>query len=475
MSMQNKKSLLLIFTFLIIAGVISAQAEAAEDPRFFGTYCGALSGNLEVKVKFLGLTVSTKRARINVSLNANADYRETARRNGLVFGDGSAEVSSVVGDEEIRSRVPEGTLMPFVFSGVVVNRGELNLTARAPERESYSTTVTLSEDGDRLTIPVASEAITISGIRMNIPPGFAIVLGKDFCANSAPTARIIAPVASNFLWGEPVVFRAAVSDTEDATFPPERLVWSSDRDGRMGNGISIRENFLSPGTHNITFSATDSGGRIATAEKRIVVQNNPPRAPRITSPAGSTFYVGQEITFRGWAQDRESGDLVGDALVWRSSLVSAPLGTGERIKTTLPEGAHNITLTATDRDGFSSSASKSLTVLPLPPGNTPPVVAIISPYNRVGMGDGECMTLVAEASDIQDGVLTGDALVWRGSYVQGGAVRSRNLGRGERVEMCSPPTTGRDTWHTISVEARDGGGLRSSDSIKVYVIPGGLI
>lgn len=475
MSIRNNKSLLFIFTFLIIVGDIFAQAEAAEDPRFFGTYCGAISGNLKVKVKFLGITVGRKRARINVSLNANADYRGTARRNGMVFGDGSAQVASVVGDEEIRSRVPVGTLMPFVFSGVVANRGELNLTARAPERESYSTTVTLSEDGDRLTIPVASEAITISGIRMNIPEGFAIVLGKDFCGNSAPTARIIAPAASSFLWGEPVVFRATVSDTEDAAFPPERLVWSSDRDGRMGSGISIRKNFLTPGTHNIIFAATDSGGRIVTADKRIVIQNNPPRAPRITSPRGSTFYVGQEITFRGWAQDRESGDLVGDALVWRSDLVTASLGTGRLVKTTLPEGAHNITLTATDRDGFSSSASISLSVLPLPPGNTPPVVAIISPDDRTGMGDGECMTLVAEASDLQDGVLIGDALVWRGSYIQGGSVRSRNLGRGERVEMCNPPTSGHDTWHTISVEARDSGGLPSTDSIKVYVIPGGLI
>lgn len=475
MKMRNREFYFLIASVFIILGYMYQPAEAAQDPRFFGTYCGSLSGELEVKVKFLGITVGRKRARINVAINADAGYRESARRNGLVFGDGKAEVASVVGDEEIRSRVAEGTLLPFTFSGVVVRRGVLDLTARAPEHESYNTEVTLSADGERLTIPVASEAISISGIKMNIPPGFAVVLGKDLCSNHAPTARIVAPSATDFLWGEPISFRATASDTEDSSFAPERLIWSSDKDGRMGTGMSLRKNFLSPGAHTITFTAADSGGRAATAEKRIVIQNNPPRAPRITSPSGRTFYVGQEITFRGWAQDRESGDLVGDALVWRSSLVSSPLGTGELVKTTLPEGVQTITLTATDRDGFSSSASISLTVLPLPAGNTPPLVAITSPSDRAGMGDGECMTLVAEAEDLQDGVLTGDSLVWRGSYIQGGSVRTRNLGRGERVEMCNPPTTGHDTWHTITVEARDSGGLRSMDTIKIYVIPGGLI
>jgi len=475
MGIRNRKLYFLIASVFIILGYISEPADAAQDPRFFGAYCGSLSGELEIKVKFLGITVGRKRARINVSINADATYRESPRRNGLVFGNGNAEVVSVEGDEEIRSRVTEGTLLPFVFSGVVVSRGVLDLTARAPEQESYSTNVTLSGDGDRITIPVASEAITISGIRLNIPEGFALVLGKDFCNNHVPMARIITPSATNFLWGEPISFRAIASDTEDTIFAPERLVWSSDRDGRMGTGMSLRKNFLSPGIHTITFTATDSGGRTARAEKRIVIQNNPPRAPRITSPTGRTFYVGQEITFRGWAQDRESGDLVGDALVWRSSLVSSQLGTGGLIRATLPEGLQTVTLTATDRDGSSSSASISLTVLPRPTGNTQPVVAITSPSDRSGMGDNECMTLVAEADDLQDGVLTGDALVWSVSYIQGGSLRTRSLGRGERVEMCNPPTAGHDTWHTISVEARDSGGLSSIDSIKIYVIPGGLI
>ena len=475
MSIRKNICLLYVSLLLVIVGLFSTPAEAADDPRFFGTYCGSISRNLTVKVKFLGITISTKRGRVTVDFTANADYKVSPARNGMVFGEGRAIVSSVTGDDEIRSRIAEGTTMPFVFSGVVENKGELNLTARASGSETYSTKVNLSQDGDRLTIPVSSEAVSISGIRMNIPPGFNIVLGKDFCGNDLPTASIVAPTATSFLWGEPVTFRATVSDTEDTTFPPERLLWNSDKDGRIGEGLSLRKNFLTPGTHTITFSATDSGGRIGSAEKRIVIQNNPPRAPRITSPRGSTFYVGQEITFRGWAQDRESGDLTGDALVWSSNLLPTPLGTGERIKTTLPEGDHNISLTATDRDGFSSRAFKSITILPLTGGNTPPVVAIINPFDRAGMGDGECMTLVTEASDLQDGALIGDSIRWTGSYVQGGAVRTRSLGRGERVEMCSPPTTGRDTWHTISVEARDSEGSRAQDSIKVYVIPGGLI
>jgi len=477
MKSLNSKSFILIFVVALLSINSPALSQAAEDSRFFGKYCGALSVNIVVKVKaFFGLiTVATKRARVDIAMNANAGYQETVRRNGLVYGEGNARVAGVEGDEEIRSRIAEGTILPFVFSGVIPQRGKLQLTARSPEEGSYSTTVTLSDDGDRLSIPVPGEAVTISGFNLSLPEDFRITLGKDICGNRAPQAVIVSPSATRFLWAEPIVFTGRASDAEDSSFPAERLVWSSNRDGKIGNGASIRKNFLTPGTHTISFSVTDSGGRIGTAEKIIEIRNNPPRAPRITSPRESTFYSGQVITFRGWAQDRESGDLLGESLVWRSNLVSGQLGTGELIQTTLPEGTHTISLTATDRERLSSSATITLSVLPRPPGNTPPLVAIMQPEDRTGMGDDECIILVADTNDFEDVVLTGSSLVWSTRFVQGGVTRTRNLGMGERIEMCNPPTSGHDTWHTITVRATDSGGRSSEDSIKIYVIPGGLI
>jgi len=94
----------------------------------------------------------------------------------------------------------------------------------------------------------------------------------------------------------------------------------------------------------------------------------PPKAPRasILPPTGTAPIVAaRTLVLRGIALDPDEGRLDDTALRWSSDL-DGSLGTGALVileGTSLREGTHTVTLTATDRDGLTGSASVPLVVV----------------------------------------------------------------------------------------------------------------
>ena len=78
-------------------------------------------------------------------------------------------------------------------------------------------------------------------------------------------------------------FTAQVSDAQDG---PNccNVVWSSDRDGRLGVGSFLQYQFESPGDRLITATATDNEGLLAQATRHLRVVAVPPLVA-ITEPA----------------------------------------------------------------------------------------------------------------------------------------------------------------------------------------------
>ena len=432
---------------LAMIAAASAQADAASDPRWFGTYCGSHSEIMTIRVRFLGITVSTTERTLRFNVRMQAEYSERLSGRGLVTGSGVA--------------TGEGRTIPFVVSGAVVAPGRLQGGATAAGLDSVNGTAELSADG---------ETAVVRGM------GRRVSLAKSACGNSAPSAAILEPaLGASPPWGTAVRFVSRARDTEDASFPPERLVWASNRDGHIGNGLEVTFSRLSPGPHTITFAATDSGGRTARSSVAITIGNNPPNMPRLVQPrTGDVAVEGDLVTFRGSATDREQGELPDSALSWSSDR-DGVLGTGALLRGRLSVGTHRIFLTATDRQGATSRNSVTMTVRTRLAGNVAPRVTIVSPRDWTGAADTDCLTFAAEASDLEDGRLAGAALTWTDRYNDGTSERTRTLGTGERIEVCNFPNSGRTDTRTISVSATDRGGLTGTDRITVFIVPGGLI
>ncbi len=88
----------------------------------------------------------------------------------------------------------------------------------------------------------------------------------------APQATILHPInGARFTLEQVVVLQGQGLDKEDGELPAERLIWSSDRDGRLGSGRELAPQGLSDGWHTITLTVTDSDGRRSSASVRLYV------------------------------------------------------------------------------------------------------------------------------------------------------------------------------------------------------------
>ncbi|MBX2803963.1 MAG: hypothetical protein KTR31_40175 [Myxococcales bacterium] len=116
------------------------------------------------------------------------------------------------------------------------------------------------------------------------------------------------------------------------------------------------------------------------------------------------------MRFVGGATDLEDADAC-CALEWSSDL-DGFLGSGSDLTWALQTlGEHTITLTATDREGLTGSASVGVEVV-----FGPPTVTVLSPITDATPVVGEWVLLEAEASDLSaPGGLPDDAFVWESS------------------------------------------------------------
>jgi hypothetical protein len=228
-------------------------------------------------------------------------------------------------------------------------------------------------------------------------------------ANAAPAVVLGSPVDGTAVdAGAAVEFLASASDPEDGDLSAA-LSWHSSLAGPLGSGASFTRADLPVGTHGVTASVTDAGGRTGAAGVTLIVRG-PNGAPDLAIHApvdGARFPAGQPISFTASATDAEDGDLA-PSVVWSSSL-GGPLGSGASLTlANLAVGTHLVTATVADSGGLAASAAVTLTI------DAKPVVSITSPPNGVTVKAGTPLLFAASATDLEDGNLSA-AVVWTSS------------------------------------------------------------
>jgi glucose/arabinose dehydrogenase len=156
--------------------------------------------------------------------------------------------------------------------------------------------------------------------------------------------------------------------------------WDLDGDGAFDDAAAATAGFTytQPGTYTATLRVTDPSGASGTSSVSISAGNTPPTAVIDTPAAGTTWRVGDLITFSGHATDPQDGELAASGLTWSLMLhhcsTSDPSNCHEHPLQTFTDTASGsfvapdhefpshleLRLTATDPGALSNTASVQL-------------------------------------------------------------------------------------------------------------------
>jgi predicted CxxxxCH...CXXCH cytochrome family protein len=182
--------------------------------------------------------------------------------------------------------------------------------------------------------------------------------------NSLPSISITAPTDGySYKYGTQAAFAATSNDANESPIAGniQNVRWMSDKDGPLGFGKTLKISSLTPGSHLITGTITDSLGATASDSITVNIVPNTPPVLDITAPVTFTFTKSTPIIFSGSATDNEEGDLSSNIL-WSSDL-EGPIGTGASFSySALLPGTHTITAQVSDADGATAVTTFSVTI-----------------------------------------------------------------------------------------------------------------
>jgi glucose/arabinose dehydrogenase/PKD repeat protein len=224
-------------------------------------------------------------------------------------------------------------------------------------------------------------------IDLEIGPGgdlFYVDYGSDgsgalhrvryFPANQPPTARIVA--TPSFGPAPLLVQFDGTSSTDPDIGDPLTYAWDLDGDGQLDDSSSAEptRTYETPGSVTVRLRVIDSAGA-SDEETAIVTVGTTPSTPVIDTPtAGTTWKVGDAISFSGHAVDPQGDPIPASGLDWQLILHHCPddchvhtIQTWSATATgsfTAPDHEYpanlELKLTATDGDGVETTVSRPL-------------------------------------------------------------------------------------------------------------------
>ena len=299
-----------------------------DDPTTTVAYdrSGAVNATLRVTDVFDASVIRSAVVRVNAPPTATVEGDETVRTGA----DASLDAAGT-GDSD-------GNVTAYRWDldgdGDAEQTGE-TAAVSFPDDGTYSVTLTVTDDDG------ATDTATANVTVLNRRP------------EAAASANETEPLV-----GAPVAFDA--TDSADPDGAVERYEWDFDADGDFEReGAAVTTAFSDPGNRTVTVRVTDDDG--ATSEATVTVDVNAP--PTASLAVDSSVYTGAPVTVDGTDSTDPDGEVVDYAWTIESAAAEGPNGT----VSFADDGVYEVSLTVTDDDGATDTATANVTVLNRPP------------------------------------------------------------------------------------------------------------
>lgn len=344
-------------------------------------------------------------------------------------------------------------------------------------------------DGDiTITMPVESEGVLRGFASLETPGDHSLTLtvtdtdGKSASdsvpititpANVGPGCEITAPEDGGVgALSALVTFNAAVTD--DASVEELSATWTSDLQGELAastpdssGAITFATSELAIGTHVVSLSVVDADG--VACNDDIVYTVGAPPAVTIASPtADGSYYAAALIEFSGTVTDADD-TTDGLSIAWNSTLdgdldeVDAAVASdgGFAGFSTLTEGEHAITVTATDSLGLTSEDS---VIVSVGAPNSAPTCELTSPESGALVPSTTPLIVEGTANDVD---VASDMLTAAFSSSVDGDLGTATPTTGGDVLFISPALSVGS--HVLTMTISDEVGATCSDNVLVTI------
>lgn len=184
------------------------------------------------------------------------------------------------------------------------------------------------------------------------------VLPGDPEVSPTPSIQIKSPRGGAvFATGTEIQLIGWGTDESGERLAEEQLSWSSDVDGPIGTGETLRVASLSRGRHLITLTGTDGRGLVLTASVAITIAD-PPIAMILSPANGSSCAVFDEMRLEGRCVGQDGYPVTGRSVYWEPDMW---MGRERKYEMSvdvvcLGPGLQTISLVCTDENGLTSRA-----------------------------------------------------------------------------------------------------------------------
>ncbi len=186
----------------------------------------------------------------------------------------------------------------------------------------------------------------------NIKYVMLVVLAFTLLGCPPYAITILSPLSGAIIEaGEEINFSGSATDFQDGELSDDSLVWTSNKDGEIGEGEEFTRDDLSEGEHTITLTATNSLGEKTTVSITITIGEGTPTTTT-TPPVVSTTTI--EVDER----------LESNCYNWPEEEFSPTNNSGD-VTVSLNEGDAAVDFTLKDTSGQSYTLSTLLATKPV--------------------------------------------------------------------------------------------------------------